>query len=72
MRTLVLPALLLLSACASTSADRQVASNRNICSDGYDVAQSVDPLGQFTVAPRTACRLEVDKSREPPKPTVTR
>ena len=69
MKKLVPPALLLLSACATTSPETMVASNKNICTDGYDVAQSVDPLGQFTVADRTGCRLEVDKSRQPPKQT---
>lgn len=67
MKKLVLPALLLLSACATGSTGDRVASNKDICTDGYTVAEAVDPLGPFTVASRTGCRLEVDKSRQPAK-----
>ncbi|MSP93681.1 MAG: hypothetical protein EXR00_00285 [Alphaproteobacteria bacterium] len=63
MKKIILPALLLLSACAT--APTQVASadgaRRSLCSDGYDVAKSVDPLGEYTVAPRVDCRLEIEK-----------
>ncbi len=68
MKKIILPALLLLSACASAPAGQMQASNENnICTDGYSIAEAVDPLGKFTVAPRTACRLEVDKSKAPAK-----